>query len=439
VRLGYRQGVRSFTPETFNVNPMIPLIPLRRTALALAAAAAVLGSGCSSTDNIFSGDKIDYKSKATKSVPLEIPPDLTQLARDGRYRPQSGVVSASAVAAANPAATNPAAAGANPASTTPAGTDPSAGASTAPAVATAPVIAAVAPSSIGEMRIERQGTQRWLVVPMAPEQLWPQLQTFWPELGFSLELDSAQTGLMETSWAENRAKIPQDFIRNTLGRVLDSFYSTSERDRFRTRVERTPAGSEVYISHRGMEEVFTSTDRELKSTVWVPRPNDPQLEAEFLSRLMIKLGVREEAARTAVANAPQQAPAARPVVAGTSSTAATVVPGAAALELDDGFDRAWRRVGLALDRTGFTVEDRDRAAGLYFVRYVDPAAAGQEDPNFFTRIFGGENKAITPVRYRLLVKTAAPKTTVSVLDASGAPDTSENARRIVALLVAELK
>ena len=52
-------------------------------------------------------------------------------------------------------------------------------------------------------------------------------------------MDQPNLGIMETDWAENRAKIPQDFIRNTLGKLLDSVYSTGERDRFRTRLERT--------------------------------------------------------------------------------------------------------------------------------------------------------------------------------------------------------
>jgi outer membrane protein assembly factor BamC len=393
----------------------------------------VLG-GCSTTD-FFAGDKVDYKSKVTKTAPLEIPPDLTQLARDGRYRPQTGVVSASTI--------NPAAAGANPAG---GAASPAAAAAPAAVAATVATVATVAPSSIGDMRIEREGTQRWLVVAMPPEQLWPQLQAFWAALGFTLEVDNPQTGVMETAWAENRAKIPQDWIRSALGKALDSLYSTSERDRFRTRVERTPTGSEVYISHRGMQEVFNSDNRELKSTVWVPRPVDPQLEAEFLSRLMIKLGAPAEAARTTVANAAQQPPLARAVVpaavaasAAASPVAANALPAATSLELDDGFDRAWRRVGLALDRTGFTVEDRDRAAGLYFVRYVDPASAGKEDPNFFEKIFGKDTKPVAPIRYRVLVKATPPKSTVSVLDSSGAPDTSDNARRIIGLLLNELK
>lgn len=192
------------------MNELIPPTALRRTATALAATAALLG-GCSSIENFFSGDKVDYRSQATKTTaPLEVPPDLTQLARDGRFRPQGGVVSASAAASANLGA----------------------GAATGAAVlAVAPTT--VAPAAMGAMKIERDGSQRWLAVPMSPEQLWPLLQAFWQERGFALEIDNASTGVMETNWAETRANIPQGAIRNALSKVFDSLYSSGERDRSR--------------------------------------------------------------------------------------------------------------------------------------------------------------------------------------------------------------
>jgi hypothetical protein len=55
-----------------------------------------------------------------------------------------------------------------------------------------------------------------------------------------------------------------------------------------------------------------------------------------------------------------------------------------ARQVDEGFDRAWRRVGLALDRAGFTVEDRDRTQGIYFVRYINDAT---ETKGFFSKLF----------------------------------------------------
>jgi outer membrane protein assembly factor BamC len=361
-------------------------------------------SACSTVDNFLQGDKVDYKSQSVKTSPLEVPPDLTQLQRDGRYAPASGSVSAS--------------------------TYQTGGATLNPAAATA---VGVAPTTLGEMRVVREGNQRWLVVPMPAEQLWPQLRDFWTERGFSLVIDNAQAGVMETDWAENRAKIPQDIVRRTIGRVIDGLYDTGERDRFRTRVERNGNTSEVYISHRGMVEDYVGERRD-GSTAWGPRPSDPGLEAEFLTRLMVKLGSKEIAAREVVAKA-ASAPA-------TAPARARAVSGQPALQVDEGFDRAWRRVGLALDRSGFTVEDRDRAGGLYFVRYVDPKnAATAAEQGFFSKLFtfGKSDNTGAPVRLRIAVKGEGEKTNVTVQNSQGSPESSDVGQRIVALLVDDLK
>jgi outer membrane protein assembly factor BamC len=288
----------------------------------------------------------------------------------------------------------------------------------------------VAPAAVGEMRVVREGNQRWLVVPLPAEQLWPQLREFWTERGFSLVIDNAQAGVMETDWAENRAKIPQDIIRRSLGKALDTLYDTGERDRYRTRVERSGNTSEVYISHRGMIEEYIGDRKE--NTAWGPRPSDPGLEAEFLTRLMVKLGTKEAVAREVVA---------KPVAA-SAAARARAIAGQPALQVDEGFERAWRRVGLALDRGGFTVEDRDRAGGLYFVRYVDPKkAATNTDQGFFGKLFsfGKSDAAAAPVRYRIAVKGEGEKTSVTVQNSQGAPEASDVGQRIVALLVNDLK
>ncbi|MES2956666.1 MAG: outer membrane protein assembly factor BamC [Pseudomonadota bacterium] len=365
--------------------------------------ALALGA-CSTIDNFMAGEKIDYKSQSAKTTPLEVPPDLTQLQRDGRYAPQSsGTVSATSYGSATAAA----------------------------AVSNRAVSNNVAPVSIGEMRIIREGNQRWLSVPMPAEQLWPLLRSFWQERGFNVVIDNAEAGFMETDWAENRAKLPQDMIRRTIGRALDTLYDTGERDRFRVRVERSTTGSEVFLTHRGMVEVYT-TDRQ-DQTIWTQRPSDPQLEAEFLSRLMVKLGAREDVARTVVANPVTSVPRAR-LVSGQA---------AATLQVDEGFDRAWRRVGLTLDRSGFTVEDRDRAGGLYFVRYIDPKdAATAAEPGFFAKLFSFARPAPTqapPGRYRIAVKAEGERTNVSVQNAQGGPENGAVGQRIAGLLVEDLK
>jgi outer membrane protein assembly factor BamC len=343
-------------------------------------------SACS----VLEGEKIDYKS-AGKGPSLEVPPDLTQLSRDSRYTVPGGAVTASSFQVGQ----------------------------AAPGVPTAA-------STLGDVRIERAGTQRWLVVNRSADELWSPVRDFWQENGFLLAMDQSNLGIMETDWAENRAKLPQDFIRNALGKVFDSLYSTSERDRFRTRLERNAGGgTEIYVSHRGMVEVYSNDKKD--QTVWQPRPSDPELEAEFLRRLMVKLGVPQEQSRALAASG----------VAKTTSRVATV-GNAPVVQIDEGFDRAWRRVGLTLDRTGFTVEDRDRAQGTYFVRYVEPSA-DKKEKGFFGKLFSRSEPTASPLKYRINLKSQGESTTVSVLNASGAPETSANAQRIVQVIADDLR
>lgn len=356
--------------------------------LALLALSLALGA-CSILEN----NKIDYKS-AGKAPSLEVPPDLTQLSRDSRYMLPGSSVSANAFQSTQPQRAN-----------TP-----------------------VAASTLGDVRIARDGNQRWLVLDRAPdEKMWEQLRDFWQENGFLLTVDQSGLGIMETDWAENRAKLPQDFIRNTLGKVLDSLYSTGERDRFRTRVERTATGSEIYISHRGMIEVYPDNNTRDR-TVWQPRAVDPELEAEFLRRLMVKLGASNEQVKAASASE----------AAVRSTTRIATVGNQPVVQIDDGFDRAWRRVGLALDRTGFTVEDRDRSQGTYFVRYVTPNA-DKAEPGFFGKLFGRGKDAEAALKYRIAVRSQGNSTTVSVLNANGAPESSANAQRIVKVIADDLR
>ncbi|HEY5579625.1 MAG TPA: outer membrane protein assembly factor BamC [Rhodoferax sp.] len=339
---------------------------------------------------VLDGDKINYKS-ASKGTSLEVPPDLTQLSRETRYAVPGSAVSASSFQLGQVTQTVP-----------------------------------TATTSLGDVHIERAGNQRWLVINRPADTLWEPVRDFWQENGFLLAIDQANLGIMETDWAENRAKIPQDFIRNTLGKVLDSLYSTGERDKFRTRLERNASGgTDVFISHRGMIEMYNSSAKD--TTVWQPRAADPELEAEFLRRLMVKLGVSQEQSKALLAAG-----------ASPSSSRATAVNGQPVVQIDDGFDRAWRRVGLSLDRTGFTVEDRDRAQGVYFVRYVAPTA-DKAEPGFLSKLFSSSKADVAPLKYRITVVSQGASTTVSVLDASGKPDTSANAQRIVNVIADDLK
>ncbi len=353
-----------------------------------ALSTAVLLSACS----FLQSDKVDYRSTA-KAPSLEIPPDLTQLSKDTRYTMIDGGVSASS---ASQAASGPA--------------------------TKAPVGAA----AIGDIRVERSGNQRWLVIKRPADKLWEPLKDFWQDNGFILAQADSKIGIMETDWAENRAKIPQDFIRSTIGKLLDGLYSTAERDKFRTRLETNAAGeTEVYISHRGMQEVDV---KDGNGTVWQPRPADPELEAEFLRKVMVRLGSTQAQAESLVASSP----AAKQVATVSNAGGRPIVT------ISEEFDRAWRRVGLALDRTGFTVEDRDRKQGIYFVRYVAPAEE-MKDKGLFSRWFSSAPKPGEAAKFQIAVKGQGESTVVSVLDAKGAADSSPSAQKIVKVIADDIK
>jgi outer membrane protein assembly factor BamC len=271
--------------------------------------------------------------------------------------------------------------------------------------------------------------------------VWPVLVDFWPTVGLKIEKSDAATGIIETAWAENRAKLPQDIIRRTLGRVLDSVYSTGEMDKYRARVERTLQNtSEIYVSHRGMIEVYTTSQQD--QTKWQARPSDPELEAEILQRLLVQFDASAAKPAATVATAGAPGAAAR---AAAASQQARVVKGSDGrserLDVDDDFDRAWRRVGLALDRGAFTVEDRDRAKGIYFVRYLDPdyEAKVKSEQGFFSKIFSSD-KPIPAPQYRVVVTgQSANQTVVTVQGVDGKPERSPAGDRILALLNDQLR
>ncbi len=365
-----------------------------------------LVSGC----NLFpESKKIDYKS-AGKLPPLEVPPDLTVPQTDDRFAVPDINLSGSATFSTYSSAQEK-----QPRTRT-----------------ESSVLSATAQQE--NIRIARAGTQRWLVVPREPEAVWPVVKEFWQDMGFLLKLEAPDLGIMETDWAENRAKIPQDIIRSVLSTFLDGLYSTAERDKFRVRLEQNESGAtEIYISHRGMVEVLA--DRNTNRTIWQPRAADPELEAEMLTRLMQHFGVDEERAIAEVA-ASGEATEERAFMDKTRD---------GVLIVKEAFDRAWRRVGLALDRIGFTVEDRDRSSGIYFVRYINPdeeSRKASEGKGLLSKLAfwkSDSDSDATAERYQIKISEVGLNSEAKVLNTDGTIEESGTAKRILNLLYEQLK
>lgn len=372
--------------------------------LSAALASALVTSGCSSVSDTLSGDKIDYRTSGTQSVRLDVPPDLSQLPGQTRFgQAPAATVSASSLMRNTDKAEAPA--------------------------------SSIAPNKGQGVKLERQGQMRWLSINQPPEQIWGQVRTFWSEVGFELTTDQPEAGVMETNWSENRAKVPQDgTVRKALGRVFDLLYDTGERDLYRTRIERTATGSEIYISHKGLTEEYEDSKKD--RTTWRARPSDPNLEAEMLARLMVKLGASKEAAQAVKMADKGTTPAASTTA--TPNVARMNADGLS-ISVDADFDTTWRRVGLALDRSGFTVENRDRKQGAFEVRLSDNDPDASK-PGFFARLFGAKAESQDGLsRYKVLVQGQSRSSAlVSVLKENGQPSTSNTAKRIAKQLLDEL-
>ena len=357
-------------------------------------------TACSSFSSLTASDKVDYKKQGEVRGPnLALPPDLITAQADRRFIVQDGTATMSeysqAVKKSSQMRTN--------------------------------VL-----TGIPGMKIERDGDKRWLVVDKSAASLYPQIKDFWQENGFLLLIDSPSTGIMETDWAENRTKIPEDIIRRTLGKVLDSLYDSGERDKFRTRLEvQKPEVTEIYISHKGAIEVPLKDASTTISTRWTVRPSDPELEAIFLTRLMERLGMTQEQAKaqiTTTAAAPKT-PKAKLIEDGAETR----------IEMTQSFDRAWRDVGLALDRSNFTVDDRDRSKGIYFVRYVNPKDLG-DSRGWFGRTFGKTDDANKKAKvYRVVVQDRGQnQIVISVQDSDGKPENTATGNQLLTTLDRQL-
>jgi outer membrane protein assembly factor BamC len=343
-----------------------------------------------------------YQAEATHTGPLEVPPDLSPLTKDDRYSVPEQGVSANALRSAT------------------------GGPSTAIALGGS------------HARLVRDGAQRWLAVDVPPEKAYQVVKDFWPTVGMKVEVDEPALGIVETDWEERRARVPQGLLQRTINMVLESVSSNGLKDKYRVRIERTPTDtSEIFVTHRGLEEVYA--DQNKIATIWQTRPRDPELEAEMLQRLLIRFE-SGEAAPVAKAVGAKFASGAAAVTA-LPNISHVVKDGAEAhLEVDEPFDRAWRRVGLALDRGGFTVEDRDRNKGLYFVRYLDPdyQAKQRDARGFFSRIFENDPK-IEPQQFRVALLTEGDRTSVRVQDKDGHPEAGSAGDRILKQLDEQMR
>ncbi len=286
-----------------------------------------------------------------------------------------------------------------------------------------------------DIRVQRDGDQRWLMVKASPDEVWSRVIDFWQENGILMVEQDPSVGVMVTDWIENRADIKSDIITNTVRKLFDGAYSASTRDQYRVRIERGgEAGTvELFLTHRGMQEELVSSTGGGQSdrAVWIPRATDHGLEAEMLRRLMVHLGVSDQKASKSLARKSASASQRSKLNRGRDSVS---------LLVNEELPRAWRLAGVALDRVGFAVEDRNRSEGVYFVRYNDPMKENEE-PGILSKLaFWQEEKNIDKEnRYQVKLSPEGSITQIVILNEAGTRDNSATAVRILTLLHEQMR
>lgn len=268
----------------------------------------------------------------------------------------------------------------------------------------------VAPANLKGIKVIRDGQYQWLEIKATPEKLWSELRVFFAQVGFELKREDKKVGVMETNWLENMANVPSNWFSKLLNRIT----STGLRDKYRARLEKTnnPNVTRLFISHQGLEQ--KATEEIAGSTgsfavTWTTRPSDPELEAEMYQRFLIFRDMDKASAKKLVAK-----------INAKERTRILDKDETKVLEVAEGFARTWRRVGIALDRIGLLVDDRNRSGGLYYLRITDDFRGKvKEDKGWLANLFTS-NEVKLKDRYLLSVKDDKGKAVISIYETTGA-------------------
>ena len=372
---------------------------------------ALVITGCSSVpgvDQVLPDRKVEYKKSKQAENNLEIPPDLTRSSiQDDLVIPGAGASSATL----------------------------SRFEQTRPQPGTRSAGQRVLPK-VENIEVIRDGDQRWLLIQANPEDVWFRVVEFWQESGVLLEEQDPTVGIIVTGWLENMADISSDFVTDTFRKFAGGLYSSSTRDQFRVRIENgtSPGTTELYLTHRGMQDqIIQDGQGGVERTVWNPRETDHGLEAAMLRRIMVYLGSTEQAAGTQLASAKEQArkPRSRLIKAGSQVS----------LAVNEYYERAWRLAGVALDRVGFAVEDRNRSDGIYYVRYNDPMRQTEKKGWLSKMVFWDVDEAEIDkeTQYQIKLTDSVETTEITVLNSQGSRDNSETALRILTLIQEQIR
>lgn len=265
-----------------------------------------------------------------------------------------------------------------------------------PLLVTQPITEEYTLNQIKDMQIVQGGSERYLMIKgNTLNQIWPMLQAYLKQAGLSIKYQNKAIGLIQTDWTTKNNVVKEKDIRAFFDWIgWGSMYSLQSQFAFRLNLWQNETDTEIFVTVYQMNEVYPGCAKYLnqnihvaastnQAPIWMPMPPNPKLELEFLMKFMAFAG---------------QKPQSQPVEPQLVASPASVTSHAATLQgstllINDSFDRAWWRIGLALERVGLGITDKNRSTGEYYV-YPLQSQVDNPDPGFIDRWFGNDKNSL---------------------------------------------
>jgi len=232
-----------------------------------------------------------------------------------------------------------------------------------------------------DIKIEKSGKRRWLVVNKDADYLWEMSRDFLKKEGFSIKNSNKKIGIMETEYLENYPEVPDQnigIIRSMLRKALAQRYALPIVDKYRIRIEPIENNvSEIHLSLSSMQEVVTNSGNDNENTIWQVREKDVALETEMLYRLMLFLGGDEAKSKERIVNAKEKKI--------TLVSQGEGINGFGKLTFNLSLIETWDNLAWALDQLNIDIYDKDLKERAIYINI-----ARTSDQGFFTWIFGDD-------------------------------------------------
>lgn len=190
-----------------------------------------------------------------------------------------------------------------------------------------------------DMQIYREGSIAWLSVDTDPTALWPALQEFLEKNGFVIIESDPTQGYITTDWRQRKISTASD---------NNSFVSL--RSQVYIRIERDPnAVSNIFFTIQTVEENSGNEKLILQ---------DSHFEYRMLNYFKKFLASGREVANPRM-------PSIEDIKIELDIKNVAGIP---VLAIGQHYSKVWRRIGVALAKSGMDIRSDDRSRGIYTVR-----------------------------------------------------------------------